>query len=608
MMSHLYSQLDFPLNVFARSLYLQEGKVDYLHYGFFKENESISDTLAHEAQQRSTELLLSYLPPPPCRILEIGIGLGTTASQLAQRGYTVTGITPDAGQIVLAEKAKIQTKAKALDSTKIHFGHQSKNELKENINFENVTFEAFSAQPESYDVILLQEVAQYIPSLTLFNKAYELLAPEGMILIADEIAKKRTSMDAPHSLPLLSSTIAQAQRCGFELKEQQDLSAQAAPSVDYLLWVIEQHREKLLVDLELTSIILDELLNSLRHYQQKYRQGTYGYVLLNFVKTKSPRWKITFVTANEKNAVKKLFSEVCQPQEMSDALWEWKYGNGRGLGIAAWHHDKMIAHYGGIQREIRYFGQTKPAVQIADVMVSPKERAVLTRKGAFFLTATTFPECYVGYGAPIWLGYGFPNDRAMKVAERLGLYAPVGKIIELHWQTTVCQSHLWTRIRHLHPLESETEQLIINKLWHKMAFCLQNALVGVRDWNYIQHRYLEHPHHCYEFLLVTKRLTGQALGIAIIHRLGDTCRLMDFIGDLAHIPEVIKQVRRMAGIWGMKTVTTWITANFSHRFPIQDAEEIDIKVQIPHSIWTDGIPPKEIDKHWWLMVGDTDFL
>jgi cyclopropane fatty-acyl-phospholipid synthase-like methyltransferase len=660
-MSHLYSQLDFPLNVFAHSLYLQEGQVEYLHYGLFKESESLSDTLAHEAQQRSTELLLSYLPPPPCRILEIGIGLGTTAIQLAQRGYTVTGITPDAGQIALAEKSKakalsefkaealseskaealLESKAEALSESKAEALSESKAEalleskaealsefkaealseskaealleskaeaLNDNVNFENVTFEAFAAQPASYDVILLQEVAQYIPSLTLFNKAHELLAKDGTILMADEIAKQRTSTDVPHSLPLLSSTIAQAQRCGFEVKEQQDLSRQAAPSVDYLLWVIEQHRERLSVDLDLASIVLDELLNSLRGYQQNYHQGTYGYVLLNFIKTQSPRWKITFVTANEKNAVKALFSEVCQPEEMSDALWEWKYGDSRGLGIAGWYHDKMVAHYGGIRREIRYFGQAKPAVQIADVMVSPKERAVLTRKGAFFVTAATFPECYVGYGAPILLGYGFPNDRAMKVAERLGLYAPVGKIIELHWSTILSKSHLWTRIRHLHPLESETEQSIINQLWQKMAVCLQNALVGVRDWDYIHHRYLKHPHFSYELLLVTRRLTGQALGIAIIHRLGDTCRLMDFIGDLAHIPEVIKQVQRMAGIWGMKTVTTWITANFSHCFPLTDAEQKDIKVQIPHSIWTDGISPKEIDGHWWLMIGDTDFL
>jgi SAM-dependent methyltransferase len=584
-MSNLYHKLDFPLNVYAQSLYLQEGKVDYLHYGLFKPEESLLKVCAHETQQRSTDLLFSQLPPPPARILEIGIGLGTTAFQLAQRGYTLTAISPDAAQIALAQQL-----------------------ISENITLECVSLEAFSASPASYDVILCQESAQYIPALTLFNQAHELLAPNGLVLIADEIALQRTTTDIPYSLPFLTSTLAQAQRAGFELQEKIDLSQQAAPTVDYLLWVIEKHRAALRKDLDLNAIVLDELLNSLRYYQQKYRDGTYGYVLLKLAKTKTPRWKVAFVTNQDQKAVRELFSEVCKPEQMSAALWEWKYGQGRGLGIGAWQQHKMVAHYGSIQRQIHYFGQAKPAIQIADVMVLPKERAVLTRQGAFFLTAATYPECYVGYGNPIWLGYGFPNERAMKVAERLGLYASVGKMLELHWPSKPSQPFFKSRIRHLRPDAQAENKFIINKLWQKMALNLSNALVGVRDWDYIQHRYLSHPHHHYELLLITRRFTGQALGVAVIQRRAEMCRLMDFIGDLKHIPEIIRQVRRIAGVWGMSKVTTWITANFGPRFPQQDIEVIDIKVQVPHSIWTPGVPPAEINGHWWLMIGDTDFL
>lgn len=577
-----YAHLDFPFNVYAHCLYLQEGKVDYLHYGLFHPGESLEKI--QTAQQRSTELLLARLPKPPCRILEIGIGLGTTASVLAEHGYTVTSISSNAEQIALA-----------------------KQHVQEDVTLQCVTYEAFSAPAESYDVILLQESAQSIQSLVLFNKAHHLLAEHGFILIIDEVALQRTAKDSFGVLPMLTYTLAQAQRCGFELKEQIDLSTPAAPTVDYLLWVIEKHQAKLLADLDLKPVALNELLASLRESQQKYRDGHYGYVLLNLAKTSQPRWKITPVTAQDKKAVIELFSEVFHPEQMSEAFWDWKYGQ-RGLGIAAWQNGKMVAHYGGIMREIRYFGQPKLAVQNTDVMVLTKERGILKRQGAFFLTTATFLESYMGYGAQTWLGYGFPSYRHVKLAQLLGLYAPVGKMIELRWQTITGKPHFWTRIRHLQPQSQIEKSFIINKLWQKMQSCLQQALVAVRDWDYVQHRYLLHPHHKYELLLVSRRFTGQPLGVAVIYRQEQTCHIRDLIGHVKHIPEVLQQVRRIAGHWGMNQVSLWITENFATVFPLQDVERQDLEIYVPHNIWSQSFPPEETNGRWWLMSGDTDFL
>jgi SAM-dependent methyltransferase len=578
-----YINIAFPLNVYAHSLSLEEDQVDYLHYGLFKPDESIHQVQI--AQQRSSDLVLKYLPKPPCRILEIGIGLGTTASILAERGYSITGISPDPYQVAIA-----------------------KERVPDTVNLECISFEAFSAPKESFDVILLQESAQYINSLLLYNKSYDLLSSNGVVLLLDEFSLKRSAEYIVDNLHILTYNVAQAQRCGFNLSEQIDLCKPAAPTVDYLLWVIKKHRASLVAYLALQDGVLDNLLIALGEYKQKYHNGSYGYFLLKFSKKPDLRWKITTVTAPDKDAVKILFNEVFQPEQMSDALWEWKYGQERGLGIAAWRDGKMIAHYGAIRREINYFGQAKLAIQIADVMVSVKERGSLTRQGAFFLTAATFPESYVGYGARFWLGYGFPSQRAMKIAEHLNLYAPVGKMIELRWQSNTTKPHLWTRIRHLQPQHKKKNKKIINKLWMNMANSLKKALVGVRDWNYVQHRYFLHPHKQYEILLITRRFTNQALAVVVIHRQDETCRIMDFIGNPKYLPETIKQIRRMAGVWGMKTVIVWITANFSKVFPQQDAEEHDLEIIIPHTIWSKTVPPTEIEGHWWLMSGDTDFL
>jgi cyclopropane fatty-acyl-phospholipid synthase-like methyltransferase len=81
-------------------LTLEEGEVRHLHYALFeREDESIAS-----AQERSTALLVEALPPPPCRLLEVGVGLGTTLARLARAGYDVEGITPDERQVAIAKE------------------------------------------------------------------------------------------------------------------------------------------------------------------------------------------------------------------------------------------------------------------------------------------------------------------------------------------------------------------------------------------------------------------------------------------------------------------------------------------------------------------------
>src|SRR3954471_14841977 len=86
--------MPFPLNVYAHMLYLEWGKVDYLHYGLFDPGHI--DLGAAQAQ--SSRLVFERLPPAPARILDVGIGLGTTLAALVELGHDATGITPDIQQ------------------------------------------------------------------------------------------------------------------------------------------------------------------------------------------------------------------------------------------------------------------------------------------------------------------------------------------------------------------------------------------------------------------------------------------------------------------------------------------------------------------------------
>lgn len=578
----VYSKLAFPLNVYAYAMSLQQGHVESLHYGLVAENEDPWDVGAAVAQQRATDLLLNQLPPPPGRVLEIGVGLGKTATLLSTRGYDVTAISPDPQQIALA-------------TTQL----AGKGQL------QCVTFEAFTAPTQSYDIILLQESAQYLKALPLFNKSHELLNENGQLILADEVSLRRTPQDGTLSLPRLKYTLNQAARCGFNCVIHVDLSKQAAPTLDYLLKAIEIHRTKLLADLALSAPELDQLTESLKLYRQKYHDGRYGYVLLHFKKVKTPRWLLTEVTAADYPAVKTLFNEAFN-QELHHDVWHWKYGDGRGLATAAWREGKMVAHYGGVIRELQYFGTPKKGVQIVDVMVSIKERGVLTRRGPYFLVGATFPECYAGYGAPILLGFGFPTRRAIETAERLGLYAEVGKMVEIHWPTAAGRPLLGSRIRHLQGVDNT----LIETVWTQMAADFTGAILGVRNAAYLRHRYVTHPQKRYELLLVTHRFFLYPLGILVFQRNEVTkiCQLLEIIAPLKQFPVLLKQARRMAGNWGFKTLTFWITENFASIFTQWQGDVQPLDIRIPHCIWYEGPPTEEVNEKWWLTGGDTDFL
>lgn len=246
-----YRDFYYPLNVFMHILTAEEGGVVYLHYGLFEhEDEPIG-----VAQERSTALLLERLPPPPAQLLEVGIGLATTLHRLQSLGYDAEGITPDEKQIAMV-------KARYGDALRVH----------------GAAFETF-AGGRTYDAIVFQESSQYIDSMALFAKA-ETLAP--LVLVLDEFAM--VPLDTPGALRTHASFVEAAQRHGFEVLEDLDLSKMAPPTVRYFIKRLPAHRQRLIDDLGLTNEQVDDLIVSGENYVKRYEEGVYAYRLLRLQK------------------------------------------------------------------------------------------------------------------------------------------------------------------------------------------------------------------------------------------------------------------------------------------------------------------------------------
>lgn len=229
----------------------EEGEVRYLHYGLFENDHEPLLT----AQERSTELLLSRLPPPPARLLEVGIGLATTLSRLTALHYDVDGITPDPHQVTMARE-------RYGDTVRVHCE----------------PFETFES-PSPIDAIVFQESSQYIDSEVLFARADRLTS---QVLVLDEFALQ--PLEEEGALHSRDRFLAAAARRGFSVEEELDLSARAAPTMSYFTDRIPAYRERLIADLGIHSQQVDDLITSGARYRKRYADGIYGYRLFSLRK------------------------------------------------------------------------------------------------------------------------------------------------------------------------------------------------------------------------------------------------------------------------------------------------------------------------------------
>ncbi|MES2582825.1 MAG: GNAT family N-acetyltransferase [Pseudomonadota bacterium] len=318
-----------------------------------------------------------------------------------------------------------------------------------------------------------------------------------------------------------------------------------------------------------------------------------------FRRASVPRWQLRHVRPRDFEGVAALFQEVFG-HALSRALWDWKYADGHGNAVVAARNGVLIAHYGGMYRDVMLCGKADWVFQICDVMVHPQERGVMTRQGPFLLTAASSAEIY----GP--LGFGFPNARAMLVAAKMGLYSEVGQMAEVRWQPAKPRFRLGSRVAVL-KRGDVAGQAQVESLWAAMARDLRSGVVGVRNWAHLEQRYFSHPHNQYDVLAITSRFTGKPLGVLVLRRLETSCELMDVIAPLANLPLLLDQARRLTALWGLPYLYCWITKNYMPLFLSCAGKEEAINVSIPTSCWTDDPRAEVFKDKWWLMSGDTDF-
>ena len=590
-------QLRFPRNVYAALLFWSEGRVDYLHYGLF---DSVKDPI-WQAQDRASRRLWAQLPPP-CRVLEVGIGLGQTLARLHGAGFNATGITPEPAQRAYAQA--------------LHGSH---------LPVEIAKLEEFAPLGPRFDLLLLQESAQYIQPLSLFESAERLLgSKQASLVVMDEFALTRAN-DADFGLHLLPHFKALAQRFGWQLVHEEDVTAAAALTLDVLQALTLRFAARLRQELGLSDADIAGLDTSTARYARCYKTAVMGYRLLRFERQTAPLLRPVVMdghaaaTAPEAVAMRSLFQRVFG-RELGVQEWQWKYGQGRGSGVALAARDgSFSAFYGGVTRPVHFFGQPVQACQICDVMVEPSAHTALQRHGPGYQAGASFLETQIGWARPHALGFGFPTDRALRVAERLGLYERVDEVVQLRWPAMPAgvlgdlahTASMAFRALDLQALdEGHLDWSAVQAAWAAMAADLRASVLGVRDAAWLRYRYALKPDGAYEALLVPAAQAGVAPGVVIFRRHPDHLEVLDLVAPATRMPALITAVRHEAAASPTPvSVLAWITASHAQhlRQPGDAAVLEPLNLFVPANAHTPGVSPAALRGHWFLTAGDTDF-
>ena len=317
-------------------------------------------------------------------------------------------------------------------------------------------------------------------------------------------------------------------------------------------------------------------------------------------------WRVVDIGREDVTDVCSLFKRVFG-HPMSSGLWNWKYGSERGVGVGARSPEgELLAHYGGTYREILVGGWPCRAVHIGDVMVAAEGRAALSHKGPFGLVTEGFFGRHVGVDSGSALGFGFPNDRHMRLGERLGHYTRVDSIVELSWPCVqgvdfVLEPVNWANAS----CESEIDQL-----WTGMKAGLVNFAIPARPGAWLRHRYANHPEHDYRCVWVRRHDDSERFGVIVLRRFckgaGEQStvlwELMDWIALPELSPLMVAGAREMTAASGGIALTLWCS----------DAVAQCLESTAPNSTAVCAAAvtlPNSAPAHlqWWLTGGDTDF-
>ena len=293
--------------------------------------------------------------------------------------------------------------------------------------------------------------------------------------------------------------------------------------------------------------------------------------------------------------------------------WQWKYAPELLKGtVCKDQNGHLFAFYGNLTRKAHLAETPLWTSQIADVMVHPKFRTSVGKRGVFYKMSQVFITPYIGESKALQLSFGFPHARALKLGVVLKLYRYGDRLF--NWSKQIdkpsCQTSLKNKL--FFSTRVITDKSPHNFLWVDSVFiqmkkALSQQLILDRSVQYWFDRYFKYALKPYECLTISTSVMRQRIvgGIVfIIH--DDYLEIIDLIfTKKQYIPLLLNALQRHALKLDITQIKAWGTESFINDLP-EGQQEHAGWIALPAPGICTEMTERVLNK-CWFSAGDSDF-
>lgn len=313
---------------------------------------------------------------------------------------------------------------------------------------------------------------------------------------------------------------------------------------------------------------------------------------------RSGQYMVRNYRKGDEEGITALFREIFK-KEMTGEQWHWKYavpGKGRVYSkVAEDTSRKIIAHAGAIPLKGAYENKPMQFFQIVDVMVHPKARGSLGRKGVFeHLMKTLFDDLQKEF--PEVFCYGFPGGRPFLLGKRVRVYDEIERAVDCVRET---KRVFWTPFA-IKPMDWNDKRL--NAAWRE--FSKNIRLSVIRDSQYLHWRYATNPFFSYHLLGIF--LLGKLKGWAIARDSGDEVFIVDLLAESRRYNTVLKAITRYFSSQKKKSMHFWLPR--SRRDTITEGRKEETEVVVTNMIWNLPMKTSVVRDALYYTMGDVDIF
>jgi hypothetical protein len=261
-------------------------------------------------------------------------------------------------------------------------------------------------------------------------------------------------------------------------------------------------------------------------------------------------FEIREATVADAPGIRRLFERVFGTA-LTDEEWRWKFENDPDgwYGVVGVRDGEIVGNYAGWAMRFLVDGREQRLFSVGDVATEPSVRSLGGRRSVYREMTELF---YARVGREVPFCFGFPNQRAMRVSERI-----VGSRTLFPIQLVCVPLEALSSP----PSDLEAGDCVgeeFDPLWEAAASRLSHAVV--RDRTRVNWRFYARPARYYR--MVWRRQGSEATAWAVLSVAGEEALVADFLGreeDGRDLPLLFSGAAVEARRMGARRLVFWST-------------------------------------------------